>query len=319
MSSPSNIAPSLNTEALANTATDALNAVNDTATNAYVNVNSALSEFSSKTTLNASQGFLESNSIIAKFAFIILVLIVFMFAAQMGIVMLGYVMTPSTSPYIIKGMLPGTTSQIITQNPKDKNSVSISRSNNASTGIEFTWSVWLQINPTTATTTTTYNHIFNKGNGQYDNDTGIATVNNGPGLYVSTARGQLVLRIIMDSTNTSDVSNTDISGIPIGKWFNTMIRLENKILDVYINGTIAARTVYNSVPVQNYDDINVCQVGGFTGTLSDLRYFSHALDINAINNIVMTGPNLTQNAAAQQSTSSNYSYYLSNLWYNSKL
>jgi len=98
-----------------------------------------------------------------------------------------------------------------------------------------------------------------------------------------------------------------------------MIRLENKILDVYINGTIAARSVYSSVPVQNYDDILVCQNSGFAGALSDLRYFASALDINAINNIVMTGPTLTANVATLSNTSSNYSYYLSNLWYSSKI
>jgi len=315
----SNVAPSLNTEALANTANNTLNAVNETATNAYANVNNALSEFSSKTTLNASQSFLESNSIIAKFAFIILVLIVFMFAAQLGIVILGYMMKSTSAPYIVKGMLPGTTSMIVTQNPKDPNSITINRSNNESTGIEFTWSVWLEIDANTTASPSKYRHIFNKGNKFYDPTSGIATVNNGPGLYISAALGEVALRVVMDPTNVTDASNTDVSGIPIGKWFNAMIRLENKILDVYINGTIAARSVYSSVPVQNYDDILVCQNSGFAGALSDLRYFASALDINAINNIVMTGPTLTANVATLSNTSSNYSYYLSNLWYSSKI
>ena len=221
-----------NPEALANTATDALASVNETATNAYANVNTALSEFSSTSTLDASRSFLDSNSIIAKFAFIVLILIVFMFAARVGILLLGYIMTPTTSPYIIKGVLPGTTPVMITQNPKDKNSVTISRSNNAPLGIEFTWSVWLEINAHAPNVT--YNNIFNKGNGQYGTN-GIATVSNGPGLYVSSSNGYMDLLVRMDSTDTTEVGDTSVNNVPIGKWFNVIIRLENKILDIYIN------------------------------------------------------------------------------------
>jgi len=318
------ILESLKPEALANTANEAISSVTETATNAYANVNNALAEFSSNTTMDASQSFLDSNSIIAKFVFLVLVLIIFLFLVQWGIVVIGYLLTPASSPYVVKGVMPGTTSIVVTHDPRNPNSVNIPRSNNATTGIEFTWSVWLEINPNTATNVPKYNHIFNKGNGQYKDtaqtDSGTATITNGPGLYVSTTAGEMHLLVRMDSTNQSDtLIDTSVNNIPIGKWFNVMIRLENKILDVYINGTIAKRKVYADVPAQNYDDIQICQNGGFAGALSDLRYFANALGVNAINNIVLAGPNMTNSAANLSGTSSNYSYYLSNLWYNSKI
>jgi hypothetical protein len=46
------------------------------------NIGNTLNEFSSKNIVNASTDFLESNSIIAKFAFLVLVIIIFMFILQ---------------------------------------------------------------------------------------------------------------------------------------------------------------------------------------------------------------------------------------------
>ena len=74
----------------------------------------------------------------------------------------------------------------------------------------------------------------------------------------------------------------------------------------------------NFVPKQNYYNVNVCPNGGFGGSLSNLRYYDHALDVMALNNIIIAGPstassNLSSDAKA---VSGNYSY-LSGLWYNS--
>jgi hypothetical protein len=61
---------------------------------------------------------------------------------------------------------------------------------------------------------------------------------------------------------------------------------------MYVNGTITSRTKFTAVPKQNYNDVQICQNGGFEGNLSNLRYFSHALSAFEINNIVKGGPSL---------------------------
>jgi hypothetical protein len=89
------------------------------------------------------------------------------------------------------------------------------------------------------------------------------------------------------------------------------------MLDIYINGTISGRLNLPLVPKQNYNDINVCQGGGFNGNLSDLRYFNHALSIVEINNIIYWGPNLN---SYNDNTSKSGGYdYLSSLWYSKKI
>lgn len=268
---------------------------------------------------NASNEYVRSNSIVAKFAFLILVLIVFIFILNLGINIVGYFMNPTNNPYIVKGTLDGKNPLVISQNPKDANSVSIIRSNNEDKGIEFTWSVWLLL--TNNTSDKKYKNIFNKGDSYYNNDagTGVSLVNNGPGLYLnSLTNNQNTLQVIMDTVNPNGgPSEVNVDGVPFNKWFHVAIRIENKVLDVYVNGTIASRHVMKFVPKQNYNDVNVCQNGGFDGQLSNLQYFSHSLSAVEINSIVMNGPDL-KSSKLNSATNSIVPYFLSNAWYTSQ-
>ena len=142
------------------------------------NLTSKFDEFSTEAAVGvgATTGFLYSNTIIAKFAFIILVLIVFLFLINLGISMISYFKRPSHSPYIINGMIDGTNDMIIPQDPKNTESKPIYKSNNESEGLEFTWSSWIYINDLNKSETK-YQHIFSKGDGGFDPDTSIASVN----------------------------------------------------------------------------------------------------------------------------------------------
>jgi len=320
--------PNLNTQGFQESASNATEAVTEGASNAYnslaesaanlkESVSESLDQFSSKGAVDptADQGFLNSNSIIAKFVFLVLVLIGFMFLVKIGIAAISYFTQPPPSPYVILGANPGNNAVTVTQDPTDPNSPIIQRSNNQLTGLEFTWSVWL-LNQGSASTTSTYSHIFNKGTNDY-NSKGIASTNNGPGLYFTNGSTPN-LHIVMDDV-TYTQNTLDISAVPVGKWFLVNIRMENKIMDVYINGAISGRYVFQNVPKQNYQNIYVSQNGGFNGMISNLRYFSYALDVTQINNILLAGPNLTASSYSQKGASTNYSYYISSLWYNSKL
>jgi hypothetical protein len=303
--------------------------ISNATTNIRQTIGNTLSDFSSKeAVVNASNDFLQSNSIIAKFAFVILILILFVFFFSLGVKLLGFLMDMNKSPYLVKGIINGSNSLVISQDPRSSSSVTLQRSNNNKTGIEFTWSVWLLI-AGGGSSTTTYSHIFNKGDMKWETTTGISSVNNGPGLYLLNTKPDLALRIVMDTENTPDTpyppsessktfSTIDISNIPLNKWFNVCIRMQNVVMDVYINGTNSGRVVLPYVPRQNYNDVNICQNGGFTGNLSDLRYFDYALSAFDINTIVWRGPTLkTSNLGSTQY--SNTTNYISNSWYFSKM
>ena len=157
----------------------------------------------------------------------------------MGVMIIGYFFQPSGSPYIVKGMLNGNAPVTITSSPDDKLGVKIVRSNNQNTGIEFTWSCWLNV--ASVGTTAKWQNIFNKGNSEYIDATpvynnngtgiGIATVNNGPGLYVSNKDNRIVfiMDVVSETGGATNVQHIVIPNIPIGKWFNLCLRLQNKV------------------------------------------------------------------------------------------
>jgi hypothetical protein len=256
----------------------------------------SLTDFKAQTVVGGSQAFLDSNSYVAKAAFLILVVIVFVYVLRFCITIIGYLFSPNSSPYLVDGVIDGTVGRnlIIPQDPSDSNAVPIIRSVNDDVGIGFTWSSWIYIkqNDSTGESSGVFHHVFNKGSANATNSTtaGIMSPNNAPGLYLKSDYSGL--RVVM-STFDDATTSVDVDNIPINKWFNVVIRVENTVLDVFINGDLAQRLPLNSVPFQNYGDVNVAINGGFNGNLSSLRYYNTALGTRAIQNIVSGGPNLT--------------------------
>lgn len=278
------------------------------------NVSGKLNEFSNTantSSTGATPGFTESNGIIAKFAFFILAIICFLIALNLGIRLISYFMKPSNTVYVINGMISGTTKKILSQNPKDKDSKLIRRSNNETTGIEFTWSAWLRLDGVpTLKTKTGYQNVFVKGDGK---------LTNAPGVYISDMSNNL--RIMMDTASKYSVNEKtpstqiiDIPNIPMQKFFHLIIRCQNKYLDVYINGLVVYRTNLINVPIQNYDNVIVCNDGGFIGKLSNLIYYERALNSVDINALAYSGPNMSD-ADGSEKGGNVGSSYLSTLWY----
>lgn len=304
---------------VADSASNTFNHIAENVSNTGKSIQDSLKDFgsSSEVAAGASGEFLQSNSIIAKFGFIILVLIVFLLLANLGILLIGYFTKPSGNPFLVKGTASASSEVIISQDPKNKNSVAILRSSNQTTGIEFTWSVWIYILDIDSKVGPRYKHIFNKGEANYDN-TGVAKVNNAPGLYIDATNNQL--HIMMNTvSNTNPVETLDVSNMPLRKWFHCAIRLQNKVLDVYINGVISGRLMLKNVPKQNYDDVNICKNGGFNGNYADLQYFDRAISVFEINNIVIWGRNTSSAGSGMgASDATGFPYYLSYDWYASK-
>lgn len=327
----------------------------DSIANVKAGVQNSLSEFSSKSIMNAGSEFLDSNGLLAKFAFIIFVLIMFMMVMKVAISILGYFMSPYGNPYVVRGLLDGSETAVVTQKPSDKNAVPILRSNDRVKGMEYTWSIWLKMKtasdefdwekyiadyadlPANGVTTkqiaidhwnaygkregrkieSLYKNIFVKGDSKFAG-TGINLLN-GPGLYVknvmlSPGVHEYKLSIVQDLiSNTRD--QVDVSSIPQNKWCHVAIRLQNMVMDIYVNGTIVKRHTMSSAPSQNYNDITVHGNGGFAGSTSNLRYYSYALNVFEINNIIMFGPDTKKSTLSDDTTGTGNFSYLSNLWY----
>jgi hypothetical protein len=267
---------------------------------------------------NSTREFLESNSIIARFSFLIMAIFIFVILLRLMIYILSYfVLGKSGTVYLINGMVDGNKPIIFPQDPnRNSKAKSIIKSNNAKSGVEFTWSCWLYVNgmTTNKNDATIYKHVFSKGNNNWNtgtpNPNGVAYPNNAPGVYLSPTTNDL--HIFM---NTYNVISEDIivNSIPLNKWFNLTICCVNKSLDIYINGIVVNSHQLSSVPKQNYGDVFVCNNGGFDGNLSNLVYYNRAISIQTIQNIMSAGPNFK--AASDSKTDQKDYNYLSIDWY----
>jgi hypothetical protein len=313
---------------IADTASNAFGGISNSIADARTNLNSAVSDFSSKSAVDASNEFLESNTIVAKFAFIIVALIGFMLLFRLGAIIMGYFFMPSSSPYLVKGMITGSEGKVLKQDPKTEFPI-IKFSENAETGIEFTYSVWLNLTGESVDTQNKYKNVFNKGSTSTVSDAGIPGGTNAPGLYVMTKPDNTNSAFVFMDTMESDGELTETSGtkyksieiknLPNNKWVNIMIRIQNKILDVYVNGVLTGRKDLEFIPRQNYSSVNICQNGGFSGKLSNLRYFDTALNVFQINQIVTSGPDTSTNKDSVSVDSSGFYYYLASQFYQSNL
>jgi hypothetical protein len=319
---PTNYFP--NTDAIGTGITNTMNSVSSSIADTKNSFQNTMNEFSSANVINAGNEFLQSNSLIAKFGFIILVLFGFLFLFKIGMLIISSILSPSDSPYLIKGLISGTESIRVQQDSRTSSAI-VNYSENQPTGLEFTYSVWILLNSTNTSNNSNYAHIFNKGivDGSNITVSGVNNLSNAPGLYVKgNTDGTSTFRVYMDTFSQSgSIQNIndqripiDISGVPYNKWVNVIIRTQNRILDVYINGVLTQHKDLGYVPRQNFGDVYVCQNGGFSGKLSDLRYYAKALNVFEINGIVGWGPSLATSASSA-SQSNTDATYLSHLWY----
>jgi len=214
----------------------------------------------------------------------------------------------------------------IIQNPNLPNSKTATLSINEGTGVEFTYSFFLQV-PQSAFNgslqTVGLNHIFHKGSpSQYPLL--------GPGVYMHNEIN--TMRIYMNSYDTWK-NYVDITNFPIGKWCHVAIVCRSMHLEIYINGNIVSRMGFNiAPPYQNYGDIyafsnrkpnslpstvdslegdtfnilGVCQ-----GMLSRLSYFNYALSYSEITKVMNEGPSPKMDS---EDGSNATTYLIDNWW-----
>ena len=254
-------------------------------------------------------------SIIENIGFIILVCFSFMLLLNLAIKLFSWLLNTS-SPHIIDGMINSKQMMIFPQDPSLSNSVTIYRSNDQFGGIEFTWSVWIFIDDLTYGQGQ-YRHVFSKGdnNSSYN---GKMSLNNGPGLYINpTTNDMTVFMNTFVNPGTTDKSSIEeevvLKDVPMNKWFNVIIKCQNKDLVVYVNGMVANSIKLHNVPKQNYGSIYLSNNGGFSGNTSNLWYYSYALSSVEIQDLVKNGPNTS--IVSGSTLNQKNADYLSLRWY----
>lgn len=271
----------------------------------------------SSSIMNIGNDFMDTNTMVTKVVFILFLLIVFVLLLKVGMYGITLLFTPSKSPIVVNGMMPTLKEKEFYVNPNHFESKPVLRSINEEQGMEFTWSTWFWVNDLIYDDDAHYKKIFSKGKSvEHSSNEGMLLMNS-PGVYLGKTSNDL--RIILNTfdgvKNSTEETYEEIviDNIPIQKWVNVIIRIQNTTVDVYINGTLMKRRTLDKVPKQNYGNIHVGDNKyGMNGYISSLRYFDHAIGVGKIQEIMDKGPNLNMVGDEYQNTQPPY---LALRWY----
>ena len=103
------------------------------------------------------------------------------------------------------------------------------------------------------------------------------------------------IKILIDTFRLTAQSNTDdsnnyteeciIENIPLQSWIFIGVVLNNKNLDVYINGKLLKSHILEKLPKKSKSIIKYSQKGGFDGSINQLCYYFNSLSSLEILNI----------------------------------
>ncbi len=263
--------------------------------------------------------FADSNRMVLQVGMLLMGLFLFLIVLRMGVSLTVWFSKPSNAPHLIDGMIQGNETRIFQQDAAG--SQQIHRSVNEDEGIEFSWSVWLFVQNSNfgssssssssgdKSTKQRLKHVFSKGSAALGAD-GRADYSNGPGVYISTDRNELV--VVMDTFQTIG-DEIKIPNLPLNKWFHLLIRCKDSTIDLYMNGTLARSVDLMSVPRQNFGNVYVGLNNGFDGYLSNLWYYNYALGTTQLQQLVSAGPNTRMVGGIDSSLFAND--YLSLRWF----
>jgi hypothetical protein len=235
---------------------------------------------------------------------------------------------------LVPNTSPSSSSIVIVQDPKLPNPKMVLASDNERTGVEFTYSFFLYVDPATMATAgdtvDVLKQVFYKG---YSKPFPLM----GPGVFVRST--QNTLRVFMNSYK-SWYSYVDIPNIPLAKWFHTALVFRANNLEVYVNGNMAGRiSMESTAPYQNYE--NVVIFGGnsydsgstryanqgtgtaeafkvgpaIIGQISRLSYYRYALSFSEIQANVNEGPSSQIDLPSGASPNSYMGNTLTDTWY----
>ena len=175
-------------------------------------------------------------------------------------------------------------------------------SDNERTGIEFTYSFFLFVHPSTFSGEDMLYHVMHKG---YTNPWPLM----GPGVFVRGNNN--TLRVVMN-TYRNAYTYMDIENIPVRKWFHCVLLCRKNSLEVYINGNLRKKLPFEgTLPYQNFQNL-ICfsplkktvlgsQVpslgqgndlrfdGSFRGNMSNLIYLAYAASFTEIQSLMDLG------------------------------
>jgi hypothetical protein len=289
-----------------------------------------------ETPINTSSGsFIFGNGLIPQILLALIAgIVVFLIFFSIEALVKTYYKYSMSKTVIVANTIMSSQSIVVRQDPSDPNAKMLLHSDNEFSGVEFTYSFFLFVDPATFDTSNGLKHVFYKG---YSTPFPLL----GPAVFVRSDEN--TLRIFMNSYK-SWYSYVDIQNVPVQKWFYVAIVFRANTLEVYINGNLKGRIpMEKTYPYQNYQNliifgkstfnsnttlgnklVNLQGVeedfkvtGTMAGQLSRFYHYRYALSFAEIQANANMGPSSTIDMPTTQSANSYLQNSLVDSWYTS--
>jgi len=153
-----------------------------------------------------------------------------------------------------------------------------SGSSSAAGVVNFTYSVWFNINDWNDNYGSK-KPLFRKFYGTND-----YTINT----YFTENQNDLMIEVLHGPASTK--TTCTIKNVPIQKWVHLLISVYGKSLDTYINGKLVNTCILNAVPlVDKSGKIDITPTPGFNGWTAQFQYWADATDPQTAWNIYKKG------------------------------
>lgn len=163
---------------------------------------------------------------------------------------------------------PGQTviqSTVLDGKSSSDSNMSLPESFNQEKGITFSYSCWVRIDDFTYRPGV-QKVIFTKGPTDLSSSC--------PSLLIDGNSNTLLVKL--DTYGSTEI--VPISNIPAKKWLHVAIVVEQKSVDVYINGVLHTHHSIVQMPRQNSGTVHTGVNGGFEGKLANLVYYNYFLN-----------------------------------------
>ena len=211
----------------------------------------------------------------------------------------------------------------LSQNPNVVGSKPVHLSDNERTGVEFSYSFYLYVDPASFRQEFGLLHVFHKG---YATQFPLLA----PGVYMRSDTN--TLRVYMNTYKTWN-NFVEVDNFPVKKWVHVVIVCKNSALEIFINGNLSRKMSFDGyAPYQNnqdiccfsdrllhlsqstlpsVDDTGFHVFGVMQGLFSRLNYFNYALCVAEIQQLMNEGPSKEMDSGIMSSIPP----YLDDTWW----
>ena len=117
------------------------------------------------------------------------------------------------------------------------------------------------------------------------------TINNSkPSPYVVLGDTENSIHVYVKCFSSTTPNDIEVKNIPLQKWVNLSISINEKTLDVYLDGKLVKTQILSGTAEVSQNDVYLTPSGGFDGWTSKFLYFEKPMNPQQAWNIYTDGP-----------------------------